>query len=432
MNLALLKKEARETSARMEARLNTAINEDRDLTEEEQAAQDEDQKKLDRQLANIKRFEDLASQSASIGVDPAPGVPAPAAQPGQVPAQPRNPAPSSDGFRSLGEFAMAVRNANPNAGANFRVDDRLSAPANIHTEQGDEAGSFLVPAEYREEIVDLVFGDSDAIMNMVAPEPTSRNKVQGLGDETTPWGTNGVKAYWRGEADQMTASKIDLTPRETTLHECYAFVNASEELLEDAPRLTNYLTRKAPAAIRWTAVEGFVNGNGVGRPLGWMQSGALVSVPKETGQAAATISALNVSKMFTRMLMPTQAEWLINVDALPQLMVLESENGQPLWQPNYQVAPGGTLLGRPVQFTEHCETVGTVGDIQFVNPNGYEAFRKANGISLQESIHLFFDYNVRAFRWIFRIGGQPVLSEPVSPAKGSATKSHFVALATRS
>jgi HK97 family phage major capsid protein len=426
MALALLKKEARETGARMEARLQTAMSENRDLTAEEQAAHDADDAALTRQLANIERLEALAARTAAIGADPA-TVPA-----ATVPAQPRNAGPSNDGFRSLGEFAMAVRQANPAAGANFRMDDRLSAPTNIHTEQGDQAGSFLVPAEYREEIVDLVFGDSDEIMSLLSPMPTSKNRVQGLGDETTPWGSTGVQAYWRSEADQMTASKLDLTPRETPLNEVYAFVNASEELLEDAPRLTNYLTRKAPAAIRWTAVESFVRGDGVGKPLGWLASPALVTVAKETSQAADTIVAKNVSKMWSRMLMPQQAVWIANSDTLPELMVLESENGQPLWQPNYAVSPGGVLLGRPVVFSEHAATVGDVGDLQFVNPNGYEAFRKANGISLQESIHLFFDYNVRAFRWIFRIGGQPVLSAPVTPASGSGnTKSHFAALAAR-
>ena len=425
MALALLKKEARDTGSRMEARLQKAIGENRELTAEEQAEHDADDAALTRQLANIDRLEQLASRTAAIGADP---VAAPALT---VPAQPRNPKPSSDGFTSLGEFAMAVGQANPAADANFRMDDRLSAPANVHTEQGDQAGSFLVPAEFREEIADLVFGDSDEIMNLISPEPTSKNKVQGLGDETTPWGTDGVQAYWRGEAEQMTASKLNLTPRETALHECYAFVNATEELLEDAPRLTNYLTRKAPSAIRWTAVDGFMNGDGVGKPLGWMKSDALVSVAKESGQAADTIVAKNLAKMFSRMLMPTQGVFLANSDTLPELMVLESENGQPLWQPNYAVGPGGAILGRPVIFSEHCPTVGDLGDLQFINPNGYEAFRKANGISLQESIHLFFDYNVRAFRWIFRIGGQPVLSAPVSPASGTNTKSHFVALAAR-
>lgn len=430
MNLALLKKEARETGARMEDRLNKAIEEDRDLTEEEQAEQEKDQATLDRQLAHIARLETLAAATATIGHDPQPAAtPAPAKA--TVPAVPRNPAPSNDGFASLGEFAQAVRFANPMAGGDFRVDERLSAPSNVHTEQGDAAGSFLVPAEFREEIVDLVFGDSDAIMNLISPMPTSKNRVQGLGDETTPWGTNGVKAYWRSEADQMTASKLDLTPRETPLNEVYAFVNASEELLEDAPRLTTYLQRKAPAAIRWKAVEAFMWGDGVGKPQGWMTSNALVSVPKESGQAADTIVAANVSKMFSRAINPANCVWIANPDTLPQLMVLESASGQPLWQPNFSVAPGGMLLGRPIYWSDHADTLGDLGDLQFVNPNGYEAFRKQNGVSFAESIHLFFDYNVRAFRWIFRIGGQPVLSAPITPDKSIATRSHFVAIAAR-
>lgn len=427
MNLALLKKEARETGARMEARLNTAIEENRDLTEEEQSAQDEDQKTLDRQLANIKRVEDLAAQTSGIGADPTP-TPAPA---GTAPAQPRNPAPSNDGFSSLGDFASAVRRANPQAGSQHSIDERLSAPTNVHTEQGDSAGSYLVPAEFRQEIVDLVFGDTDEIMSMLDVEPTNSNRVQGLGDETTPWGTNGVQAYWRAEAEKMKASTLDLTPRETKLEECYAFVNASEELLEDTARLTTYLQRKAPAAIRWTAVEGFVNGDGVGKPLGWMKSKALVTVGKENGQAADTIVRQNVAKMYSRAIMPTMCSWLANSDCMPQIMELKNEQGQSLWQPNYQVAPAGTILGRPLVLTEHAETIGDNGDLQFINPMGYEAFRKANGINFAESIHLFFDFNVRAFRWTFRIGGQPVLSEPVAPAKGSASKSHFVSLAAR-
>ncbi|MDT9091547.1 hypothetical protein, partial [Escherichia coli] len=80
-------------------------------------------------------------------------------------------------------------------------------------------------------------------------------------------------------------------------------------------------------------------------------------------------------------------------------------------------------------FNEHSRSIGQAGDIQFVNPNGYEAFRKQNGVSFADSIHLYFDYNIRAFRWVFRIGGQPVLSKPVTPANGNTTKSHFVALA---
>lgn len=422
MNLAIMKKEARETAKRLEDRLNLAISENRDPTTEEEAENEKDKALLDKQIARIVSAEELAGRIAQIGTDPA--------QTSTVPATVK-PKLDNGGFRNVADFAQAVRLANPAAGANYRMDDRLAAPANVHTETGDAAGSYLVPAEFRQEIVDLVFEGDDPIINMIEPSPTSSNRVVGLGDEATPWGTSGVQAYWRSEAEQMTASKAALTPRETKLGELYAFVLATEELLEDGPRVAQLLTRKAGGAIRWKTAEAFAYGDGVEKPLGWFTSDVLVSIAKETGQSADTIVRQNVAKMFARMINPTQAVWLANADTFPQLMELKSEQGAPLWYPNYQLAPGGSLLGRPVQFTEHAKTIGDKGDLQFVNPMGYEAFRKQNGVSFADSIHLYFDYNIRAFRWTFRVGGQPVLSKPVSPANGSATKSHFVALADR-
>lgn len=425
MNLAILKNEAREIAKRQEARLQAAIDEDRDLTAEEESADKADGEKLARLTKQIQRAEQLIGTTALIGIDQPNAAPA-----ATTPAQPRTQL-DNGGFTSIADFAGAVRLANPAAGSSFRMDDRLAAPTNVHTEQGDQAGSYLVPAEFRQQIIDLVYGEDDPVMNLISPSPTSSNRVIGLGDESTPWGTSGIQAYWRVEAEQMTPSKAALTPRETKMNELYAFVLATEELLEDAPRVADLLTRKAAGAIRWKTVEGYLYGDGIEKPLGFFGSDALVTVAKETGQTADTVVRQNVAKMFSRMINPTQAVWLANADTLPSLIDLKTDAGQPIWHPNFTVAPGGTLLGRPILYTEHARTVGDKGDLMFVNPNGYEAFRKQGGIQFADSIHLYFDYNIRAFRWIFRVGGQPVLSKPVEPANGSATKSHFVALADR-
>ena len=47
-------------------------------------------------------------------------------------------------------------------------------------------------------------------------------------------------------------------------------------------------------------------------------------------------------------------------------------------------------------------------------------------------IHLLFTAAEDAFRIILRCDGQPVWDKPLSPFKGSATQSPFVALQTRS
>lgn len=443
MNLAVLKAEARATAQRQQERLQKAIDENRDLTAEEETADAEDKAKLARLTAQIQRAEEAMSAAAAVGATPNAtppinGPPNTAIVTGggrtgtaTVPAAPQV-ALDNGGFAHLADFAQAVRCANPAAGQNYRLDDRLAAPGNVHMEQGDAAGSFLVPAEFRQQIVNLVFDEgNDPIMDLIDPDPTASNRVVGLGDETTPWGTSGIVAAWRSEGEQMLPSRMALTPRETKLNELYAFVLATEELLEDAPRIATLLTVKAAAAIRWKAADAFMWADGVEKPLGWLSSNATIAVPKDNAQVAATITASNVARMWARMIMPSQAHWLVNSDVMPTLMAMKDDGGRPLWYGNYQEAPGGTLLGRPVVFNEHSSSVGQFGDIQFVNPNGYEAFRKQNGVSFADSIHLYFDYNIRAFRWVFRIGGQPVLAKPVAPARGGATKSHFVALSER-
>ena len=435
VNIAVLRTEAQRISTGIQARLATAEGENRDLTADEQTAHDAEMGQLAGLTRRIERAQTAITAASAIGGVATGGTGATGGGGQQEQRQSRitfAATPENAGFANLAEFAHAVRCANPAAGQSFRMDDRLAAPGNVHMEQGDAAGSYLVPAEFRQQIVNLVFDTgNDPIMDLIDPDPTASNRVVGLGDETTPWGNSGIVAAWRSEGEQMQPSRMSLTPRETKLNELYAFVLATEELLEDAPRVATLLTNHAAAAIRWKAADAFMYGDGIEKPLGWMNSPATIAVAKDAGQTAATITASNVARMWARMIMPSQASWLVNSDVMPTMMAMNDAGGRPLWFGNYQESPGGVLLGRPVVFNEHSRSVGQNGDIQFVNPNGYEAFRKQNGVSFADSIHLYFDYNIRAFRWVFRIGGQPVLSKPVAPANGGNTKSHFVTLAER-
>ncbi|MGE4338204.1 MAG: phage major capsid protein [Pigmentiphaga sp.] len=336
------------------------------------------------------------------------------------------------GFATAAEYGLAVMQASHGGGV---IDDRLrrhAAPSNYHRETGAAEG-YLVPPEVRQQIWELVYQDGSEIIDRVDFEPTASNQVDLIADETTPWGSAGIKAYWRSEASQMSATRIDLEGRATRLHELYAFVLATQEVLQDSPRLTDRMTRGAASAIRWAMSEAVVNGNGVGKPLGWLQSSALVTVAKETDQSADTVTAMNVAKMYSRLIGPGNGTWLINQDVLPQLFTMTLDGNLLYTPPNtgFQGAPGGFLMGRPIVLTEHADTVGDQNDIQFINFAGYHAIRRSNAPEFASSIHLYFDYGVEAFRWTFRVGGQPFLSAPVSPNNGSNTRSHFVTLAAR-
>jgi HK97 family phage major capsid protein len=335
------------------------------------------------------------------------------------------------GFHNLAEFAVAVRNQITNSANDPRLG---AAPSNFQQNQGSAGEGFLVPTEYREQIWDIVFDNND-LLGMCNPEPTNSNTISIPKDETTPWGASGVQALWRAEAGQMTASKIAMTGTILQLHELYAFVIATSELMDDAPRLNNRLTLQAARAIKWKASDAVVNGDGNGKPLGFMKAPSLVTVNKETGQATLTLAVANLAKMYARLLRTGGTPvWLGNPDILPQLIGLTLGN-QPAWLPSNQAiagTPDGSLFGRPLLFNEHMQSLTTTGDLVMADMKGYALATKiGGGVDFAASIHLFFDYNMSAFRWTFRLGGQPYLSAAVSPANGSNTKSHFVALQSR-
>ena len=341
----------------------------------------------------------------------------------------------TSGFANLAEFARAVYSLNVNGVRDPRFE---AAGTGYQQNQGSSGEGILVPTEWREQIWSLVFDNND-LLGACNPEPTQGNTVGIIKDETTPWGASGVQAAWRAEGTAMVNSKAQMTPALLQLHELYAFVLATNEILDDGPRLQNRITVQAARAIRWKAFEAVVNGDGNGKPLGFMNSPALITVTKESGQAATTLVTANILKMASRLFEMDGGNpmWLANRDTLPQLGVMTIGN-QPAWLPMNQaligggIRKGGILLGEQLSWNEHMQTLGTKGDIVLADLSGYAlATKQGGGIDFAASIHLFFDQNLTAFRWIFRLGGQPYLSAPVAPAKGSNSKSHFVCLENR-
>ena len=95
------------------------------------------------------------------------------------------------------------------------------------------------------------------------------------------------------------------------------------------------------------------------------------------------------------------------------------------------VAPFGTIYGKEVVPTEACQTLGDVGDIIFVNMKQYMTVRKTSGIRAETSVHLWFDQDMTAFRFILRVAGEPWWNSVIARANGTNTLSAYVTLAAR-
>lgn len=345
------------------------------------------------------------------------------------------------GFNTMGHFAQAVRAAVGNPG---NMDGRLRAALSTYGNEGVGAdGGFAVPADFRTEIMRLVNAE-ESLFSRCDSTPTASNTVNVVTDETSSYSSSGVRVYSRAEAAAMTQSKPQLKDLTVKLNEIYAFVPVTDELLDDAPMMSAYLSTKAGEALQFKLNDYIINGTGVGQPLGIMNSGALVTVSKESSQTADTVHADNIVKMWARMpgAVRGRAIWLINQDVEPFIMKLgavvatasgTATGGMPVYLPpgGLSAAPYGTLLGRPVIITEACAAIGDLGDILLAYMPGYFAPFKSGGVKSDVSMHLYFDQGVTAFRWTLRMGGQPWLSAPIARKNGANTLSHFVTLEAR-
>lgn len=344
------------------------------------------------------------------------------------------------GFRSFGEFAMACVQA---SGDGVQADQRLqigaasTAPGSYGNTASGADGGYLVPPEFSNAIVETAYAQNDSFVPLTDNTPVQGNSMTFPVDETTPWGSSGIKAYWTDEAGASTETKAKFDPATLRLKKLTALVPLTEEMLADASAIGAYVQRKVPEAIAFKTNEALWSGSGAGKPKGfYASSGLLVSVAKETSQTADTIVAQNISKMRARMGARSyrRAIWCVNNDALPQLdnlLFATSATNSVIYKPEGGRFGYGTLLGRDVMVTDFNETVGDKGDIVLVDWGMYRTITKAGGIETATSMHFWFDRGLTAFRTLFRIDGQPAIQAPVTPNKGSNSLSPIVTLDAR-
>lgn len=340
------------------------------------------------------------------------------------------------GFKSFGEFAVAVRKSN--APGHAVLDDRLkigaASPGSVYSNENAGAdGGYLVPSEFSNEIAKLSL-ESDAFLPMCDNMPVSGNSITFPSDETTPWGSNGIRVYWAAEAAQALATKPVIKPNVMRLNKLFGLVPITDELLDDAPTMGAYLAMNLGRTIKWKVNDSIINGTGAGQPLGILNAPALVTVAKETGQATLTLNATNIAKMYAAMPVDylSKAVWLVTPDLMPQLMIMTLGNFA-IWTPptvGFANAPGGFLFGKPVIITQTCAAFSSKGDIIFTNFQAYRTISK-EGIQLAQSLHLYFDYDSTAFRATFRVDGQPTFKQPIAQARAAQQLSPYVTLAAR-
>ena len=438
MSIHQMKKTRSATAAEASAIVAKAAAENRDLTDDEAAKFDDLEKQVKRWDATISRAEQVQEWERTE----APVASQPGASHRQGPVI-TGGAPAAEGkkFADMGEFLKAVAMADHHGGRDR--DPRLEfQAASGMNEQVPSEGGYLV-----QEDVAGVLQERATAEATLAPRcrrvpigPGANRLKANIIDETsraTGSRLGGVRVYRSHEAGTVTASKPTFRTISLELEKLMGLAYVCEELLMDTAALPSIVSEAFAEEMAFTLDDEILSGTGAGECLGILNSPSLVSVTKETGQAADTVVAQNVIKMWSRMRAKNRGNsiWIMNQEVETQLPLMSlpvGTGGVSVFLPpnGLSQSPYSTLYGRPVIPIEQCPALGDVGDIMLVDMSQYLLIDKG-GIKADASMHVRFIYDEMTYKFTMRVNGQPIPNSPITPYKGASTLSPFVALAAR-
>jgi len=320
------------------------------------------------------------------------------------------------------------------------VDPRFLAAASGGQTSDPSLGGFSVGT-----MLTMALFEMGAEASMLLPYCNTIQLPDGVDEIKAPYFTDtsratgsrfgGVRVYRRKEAATVAASQPEEELFALALLDLMGLAYQTDRMMADA---------RAVGAIYGTAFRNefafiidneLFRGSGAGEGQGFTACPGLVTVNKETGQAADTITSRNLSDMWMRM--PARlkggAVWLYNSECGAQLDELTIPAGTAALEPRFVNYGSDGILrikGRPALECEQSAALGDVGDIALVNLSEMIVITKGS-VEEAQSDHVRFIYGERTFRWTQRINNKSPWRSAVTPFKGSLTQSPFVVLQAR-
>ena len=338
---------------------------------------------------------------------------------------------------AFGRFAVDVKRSAENAGqmsetllkCKQRSEKLITKAAGDGMLAGDdESGGYLI------------FSAASAMIQAAALEsaivrPRANSVTMGtqllripyLRDTDHSTGTvfGGIKIYFDDENAEGTASKPKLEQLEFKLKKMTAMGYASEEWIKWSPvSLGSWLIPKFGEAIGFKEDLCFLGGAGASQPLGIRNAPCKVQIAFEDGQDVSTFVLENSTNMFARLKFRNAAKvaWVMNQTVFPQLPLFNvtvSAGGSAVFTNSVLGAPGQSLWGYPIVWTEKVPALGTAGCVLLVDFSDYTIADDQGGPEIAQSIHLKFDLGQTAFRMTKYIDGQNETVSAMTPTYGS-------------
>lgn len=364
------------------------------LSAEDAASYAEMEQKIKDYGSEIERMEQMAAMDAQLS------------KPTSVPltGKPLNGDKPKSG-RASDEYKAAILNA---LRTNFRqVSDVLS-------EGVDANGGYLVPEEYDSRLIDTL---------------TEENIMRKLGHTITTSGEHKINiaatkpaAAWIDEGGALSFGDATFAQINLDAHKLHVAVKVTEELLYDnAFGLESYIIEQFGKALSNAEEDAFLNGDGVGKPLGLLSNKGGGEVAITTASATA-ITADEIINLVYSLKRPYRknAKFIMNDQTIAALRKLKDNNGAYLWQPSLQAGEVDRLFGYEVYTSPYVPIIAAGKPVIAFGDFSYYNIGDRGTRSFAELKELYAGNGMVGFVAKERVDGKLILPEAVQILKMKA------------
>lgn len=276
--------------------------------------------------------------------------------------------------------------------------------SNVLQEGVDADGGYLVPEEYDRRLIQTL---------------SEENIMRRLGNVITTSGAHKINiaatnpaAAWIEEGGSLQFSDATFAQILLDAHKLHVAIKVTEELLYDSTfNLESYIIEQFGKALANAEEDAFLNGTGVGQPLGLF---AEVGGGHVAGTLTAALKADDVLDLISNLKRPYRknASFIMNDKTVAQIRKFKDNNGAYIWQPSYQAGEPDRILGYSVHTSEYVpENAIAFGDYSYYNigDRGTRSFKQLN--------ELFAGNGMIGYVAKERVDGKLILPEAVQILK---------------
>lgn len=330
---------------------------------------------------------------------------------------------ADENVKSFGDFLLAVARNDT-----VRLGKVYGAVKAMSQDSGAGGGYITVPPEYDTKLLSVAYTASP-ILGLVQKQQVSGNQgfFPSLDITTAPTAGTGntaaagrVTTAKRAESGAYTETTPNFDQIEWKLSDSASgYTKASKELKQNsAMAIESLLTTLFGIAISSKLEYFILRGNGVGEPLGILNSDVALAISPTTNNEFAFVDAVNMVSRFKKF--TNNVRWVQHPSTLPDYAGSTWVQGQVVHE-LAKLGYGEALL------SEHLPQANNSGHIMLADFGAYMLFEKG-GTEISYSEHADFLNGNDVWRFSRQVDGKPWLKNKITLAdpQGSYTVSPFV------